>query len=61
MSVARTHRIALSVLGTALGLAGMQACTGYSSYPHADGSLTRNTTNTRASHAVMRESLRWAT
>ncbi len=63
MAGARTNRImtltALASLG-ALGM-GLGGCAGYSSYPHADGSLTRSSTSTRAATGVMRESLRWTT
>ena len=58
MARARTLGI---ITGSALTLLGLGACTGYSSYPHASGSLTRSSTNTRAATAVMRESLRWTT
>lgn len=58
MARARTLGI---ITSSALILTGLGACTGYSSYPHASGSLTRSSTNTRAAKAVMRESLRWTT
>ncbi|MEZ6242462.1 MAG: hypothetical protein R3B57_05405 [Phycisphaerales bacterium] len=50
------------VAGGVVGLVAIAGgCMGYASYPNAEGSLTRSTTNSRAAAAVMRESLRWVT
>ena len=55
-----TALAAIGSLGALVALA-TSGCAGYSSYPHASGSLTRSSTNTRAATGVMRESLRWTT
>ncbi len=59
---ARTARGGLVGGVLALGLAlCVGGCVGYASYPNADGSLTRTTTSSRNTTAVMREALRWVT
>lgn len=56
VGAAAAGMLGLGVAGVA-GLAG--GCAGYASYPNADGSLTRTTTSSRNTRAVMRESLAW--